>query len=223
MIGYTKSQVRTKLSHLYSVSRLHNSDVSTMFNEVYSALESYYNRNEEFKEQGYKTFKKVVMDSLYRNLQCSRMDLLPPRNNNYPIGYKRIGDIFQMATFQEIMTVSDSAFNAAYSQTQTSSSDGSTTDSETHNSYLENWALKINSAVLNELGLLKNLENFCLYGYENVSMAFIFEELGNVWNSYTDDKRSFAKNIYIKSGWDWFEKTFNCGIFEPSYIDEIRK
>lgn len=235
MIGYTHKQVKTKLEHLYSVSRYRDSDTKTMFDIVYSALDFYYNRNQEFKEQGYKTFKRVVMSSLYRNLQCSRMDLLPKWNNNFPKGYNRISDIFQTATLQEIMTISDATFNSAFSRVEKSSSENGDNDSnsdsssssekeyETHNTYLENWALKIDSAVGNELQLLKDLENYCLFGYEDISMAFIFEDLGHIWNSYTDDKRSFAELVYIKHRWDWFERTFKCGIYQPSYIDELRK
>lgn len=220
MISYTKVQILEKVKHLKSIASYTGNN---LFTPLESAITSYFERGsiEEFKEQGYKTFKKVVMDGLYRNIQCTHMELLPLKDSNYPVGYEYVGDIFQdNEAFQEIMEISDTKFNSAFKSEEDLNEP--TNGNVVTNTYITSWITIIKTSNENEMELLKNLERYCLYSYEHISMAFIFEELGDTWNTYTENRREFAQNIYIEKGWDWFEQTFNVGIFLPSYIEEIR-
>lgn len=227
MFGYTQRDLSNRLDHLYSISRYKDNDVAKMFNAVRSVFSTYFGRgksNEEFRIQSFNTFKKVVMDGLYRNVECSHMDLVPEKDLNYPIGYLNVGNIFRAEIFQDIMAIKDSDFNAAYYRTQIGNDGNSgAIQYETHNTYLENWTKTVKASMQNELEALRRLEQYCLYSYEKISMAFIFEEIGNVWQSYTEEKEVYAEKIYIQRGWDWFEQTFEVGLFEPSYIDKLRR
>ena len=124
MIEFGKSELNTRLDYLYSISRYKNSDVSKMFTSLRAAISKYFERGEDFNYQAYKTFKRVVLDALYRNIQCDRMDLLPPQNTNFPRGYSDITELFQSEVFNEIMEISNTEFNNAY-YTETVTDDSS--------------------------------------------------------------------------------------------------
>ena len=221
---YTKEQIIERIAYLKSISSS-SGGYGSLFQALEEAVESYFTRDDEFKKQARETFKRVKLEIFFRSFKCDRMDLLPSMSSpEYPVGYLDVMHIFNTSVFDELLTIDDNTFRAAFYTTQSSEDGGGQGSSsvEYHNTYIEKWVEEITSTIVDELVKLKTLEDFCYAAGEKREDSMLFEELGSVKSEWGGNRKGYAHVVYIQKEWDNFNTMFDVGIYEPSYINELR-
>ena len=194
-----------------------------LFTTTETALETYYARGEELNAQAYETLKRVVFDGLMSGLEVAHPELLPALTCEHPVGYGNVMELFDGGgAIEEIMTLDPEKFaDAFWSETVMQGQVGVTV---WHNDYLETkWPQALGNAKSKERAGLELMESYCLVRYESWTLPLIFEELGRRHQRWTEDRRAFAKHIYIDRGWRELIETYGLSVYEPSYAGELNE
>ena len=213
-----KEEVLTRLDELKGTSP---SGAWDLFTTTETALQTYYSRGDELNETAYDTLKRVVFDGLMRGLEVEHPELLPELSTDYPVGYENVMELFSGGgVLDEILTIDADTFaDAFWSETVMQ---GQVGVSVWHNDYLETkWPQALRSARSDEKDGLEAIEKFCRGRYEPWTLALIFEELGRRHQKWTENRRAFAKDIYIDRGWHELIETYGLGLYQPSYVGEL--
>ena len=218
---YTIDELKQRLIYLKQLSTY---PVDELFSDLEDAIQAYIERDSEFELQVNKTLDKIITDAFHHGLVFEHQELISPwqdsSTEDTPKGYDDVTKLFKGdKIFEEIMSVTDRAFKAAFYQIVYDDSDNSSTAQENGNTYLETWIDSLLLAVADELAGLKKIMQFCANRGYNVEYAVLFEDRGKILTHH--DVRYYAKQIFCTRGYGWLIETFKLNIYRPSYMAEL--
>lgn len=218
---HTIEELKKRLTYLKQLSIY---PVDKIFSELEEAIQAYIERDSEFELQVDKTLDKVIADAFYHGLVYEHQELISPWQNSQtedaPIGYDDVTKLFKGdEVFEEIMSVTDKDFKAAFYRNSGNGSANSSTVQQYSNTYLEVWTEALTTAVSEEMAGLKKIMQFCANRGYNVEYAVLFEEHGEILTRH--NVRYYAKQIFHTRGYGWLIETFNLSTYRPSYMAEL--
>ena len=215
---YMQTQLTDRIAHLKSISP---SGALSLFSGLETAISEYFIRDVEFESLIRKTLMRVASDALSRGIEVEYPERLPPMSTDFPPGYNNITELFGDEVFNEIMTIADATFVAAFVSETGGGNNGATVILK--NAIITRWTGEISASRGTEVAALETLGEFCTTCNEDRGLALIFEELGQIKQYWSDDRiRQFGRHCYIDRGFDEIIKAFNLNVFEPHYISELR-
>ena len=191
-----------------------------LFERLEEAIVAYLNRDSEFELQVNKTLDKVIADTFHQEVEYEHQELIDiwkiPRGSP-PAGYNSVLELFKGGeVFEEIMTVSDKDFKAAFYRII---DEDSPLAVKYGNTYLSIWIKNLSFIAEKELAGLKAIMQYCANRSYNVEWAILFEPHGKNINPHP--VKYFAKDIFVTKGYGWLIETFNLNIYRPSYMEEL--
>ena len=214
---YTKAEIQQRVSYLRSLSPV---GTENLFAELNSTIENYFQRDEDFANLLRDTMLRLLSDCINRNIKVEYEERLPAMSTDFPEGYSDVTEIFGGNIFREIMTVDEEEFiNTFRSESQSNGSNNSTIIWS--NAYITTWNVEITAQKNSESGKLEKISEFCLRCNKDRALAYETEELGQIEQTWTKEKRQLGKWIYKDCGYDWIIGNFNLSIFEPHYLPEL--
>ena len=221
---YTLDEMNSRLDYLSSISPGYG---TRLIEELREAIQAYLARDSDFELQVNKTLDKVIADSFHNGLEYEKMELLEPwqshSSDDAPEGYDDVSDLFKGSeVFEEIMAVTDREFIAAFYAVTNNEGDGDSggsSETEYHNTYVDDWIARLQAALDNELEGLKEIMRYCANRSYSAEWAILFEELGK--NTKRHPVRYYAKEIFLTKGYGWLIETFNLNVYRPSYMAEL--
>ena len=215
---YTLNEMNKRLDYLRKISA---HKALEFFSELEESIKNYFSRDFEFELQVNKTLDKVIADTFYQSIEYEHQELIDkwkPPNTEAPIGYDNVLKLFKGdEVFEEIMTVTDKDFKAAFYRIENYDSGSFIT--KYGNNYLDKWIGMLNSAVGTEIAGLNAIMQYCTNRSYNVAWAILFEEHGKNINSHP--VKYFAKDIFVAKGYSQLIEIFNLNIYRPSYMKEL--
>ena len=173
----------------------------------------------DLNDAAYDALKHVVFDGLMSGLRVEHPELLPELSTEHADGYENVTDLLGEG-LEEIMTIDTATFLNGFREETVMQ--GQVGVSEWHHQLLEQrWPSLIVTSKNSVSDKLVRLSEYCRGRFESWTLPLIFEEVGKRHNEWTENRRAFAKDIYIDRGWHELIETYGLGLYQPSYVGEL--
>lgn len=207
---YTKDRILEKIASLQAYSAAKDARTTALFTPLVSAVNAYYG-DKSAVSAALEDVVKYMYNDISRRTTVYEHPFDAKLPTNFPVGYDDIRECF--ANLEEVMTVSDEAFYAAFVFGPDPVTGKTVPQS---NSYIGSWTAFLTSAVTGDVAKVKILADWCCNSGGSSDVIDLAEDKGNEVFSLT--REEIITQIYIDANLLAVIEVFGLSTYVPSYL-----